>query len=354
MSNDNAIRAAISIGDPNGIGPEVVIKTFMDPRMLDTVTPVIYGSSRLFNQYKKAFKLEEFNFHSIKDASEARPKKINVVSTWKDDYDLQFGTRSEVAGKFAFASLEAATGDLAAGKCDVLVTAPIDKKIIQSDAFDFPGHTEYLARMSNVDEALMFMISEGLRVGIVTGHMALNDVPAAITKDRILRKLDQMMASLEKDFAIRKPKIAVLGLNPHAGEKGMMGKEEQDVITPAINSYKEKGNMVFGPYPADGFFGSSAYQQFDAVLAMYHDQGLAPFKALSFGYGVNFTAGLPIVRTSPDHGTAFEIAGQGLANEASFRSAVFLAQEIFMNRKMYKEITANPLKAQKQEREHGH
>lgn len=349
----NSIKAGISLGDPNGIGPEVIIKTFSDPRVMDTVTPVIYASTKLFNFYKEKLGLSEFNFHSVKDATEAKPKKINVVSVWKDDFDVVFGERSQEAGKLAFESLEAATADLANGRVNVLVTAPIDKKVIQSDAFDFPGHTEYLAKMSEVEEALMFMISEGLRVGVVTAHIPLNKVASEISREKIFKKVEQMEQSLLRDFAIRKPKIAVLGLNPHAGEKGIMGNEEQDIVIPALNSMREKGHLVFGPYPADGFFGNSTYKEFDAVLAMFHDQGLAPFKALSFGYGVNYTAGLPIVRTSPDHGTAFEIAGQGLASEASFRSAVFLACDIYKNRQMHREINADPLKTRKQAAERG-
>jgi 4-hydroxythreonine-4-phosphate dehydrogenase len=351
MTHD--IKVAVSIGDPNGIGPEVIMKTFSDARILEDITPVIYGSSRLFNKYRKVFPDLEFNFHSIKSASEAKPKKLNLVSTLREEYEIQFGEKSSVAGKIALQSLEAATQDIASGLCDVLVTAPIDKKVIQSENFQFPGHTEYLASMSGVNEALMFMVSEGLRVGVCTGHIALKEVAAAISKEKILSKIEQISLSLKRDFGIGKPKIAVLGLNPHAGEKGLMGTEEQDIISPAISAANEKGIFTYGPYPADGFFGSSAYKQFDAVLAMYHDQGLAPFKSVAFGYGVNFTAGLPIVRTSPDHGTAFEIAGKGLASEASFRSAVYLAVDVFRNRKLYKEITANPLKTNKLERDRG-
>lgn len=341
------VRIGISMGDPNGIGPEVILKTLAQPGMTDDIIPIIYGSQRLFNHYLKVFELEEFKFHIVKDTDSAKPKKVNLIDIAKEDFNICFGERSEEAGKIALQSLEAATSDLASNKFDVLVTAPIDKKAIQSDEFDFPGHTEYLAKMSAVDEALMLMVSENLRVGIVTGHIPLKDVPGAISKDKIIGKIDKMLATLEKDFAIRKPKIAVLGLNPHAGEKGMMGTEESDVISPAVNAVRDKGHLVYGPYPADGFFGSSSFKEFDGVLAMYHDQGLAPFKALSFGYGVNYTAGLPIVRTSPDHGTAFEIAGKGLANEASFRSAVFLAKDIYNNRTMQREITADPLQPQK-------
>jgi 4-hydroxythreonine-4-phosphate dehydrogenase len=351
--SDGPIKAGISIGDPNGIGPEIIMKTFMDNRVLDTVTPIIYGSSRIFNNWKKLLDFEEFGFHGINDASEALPKKINMVRMWKDDFEIRPGEASTEAGKVAFASLKNAVADLASGKCDVLVTAPIDKKVIQSQEFDFPGHTEYLAKMSEVDDALMFLVSENLRVGVVTGHIPLQQVSESLKKDKIVKKIEQMIHSLERDFMIRKPRIAVLGLNPHAGEKGMLGTEEQEIINPAINAAKEKGHWVFGPFAADGFFGSGAYKQFDAVLAMYHDQGLAPFKSLSFGTGVNFTAGLPIVRTSPDHGTAFEIAGKDEASEASFRTALYLAADIYNSRKLYREMTANPLKPQKVAGEYG-
>jgi 4-hydroxythreonine-4-phosphate dehydrogenase len=257
---------------------------------------------------------------------------------------VELGERSKEGGKYALKSLETAVKDLASNKVDVLVTAPIDKKAIQSEDFDFPGHTEYLAKMSNADDALMLMVSEDLRVGVVTGHIPLQDVAKTVTKEKIIDKIDQINASLLKDFGIPNGKIAVLGLNPHAGEKGLLGDEEDKVIIPAIKEASKNGAQVHGPYPADGFFGSSSYKKFDAILAMYHDQGLIPFKAMTFGFGVNFTAGLPIVRTSPDHGTAFEIAGKNLANEGSFRHAIYLAVDVYAKRQEYKEMSANPLK----------
>ena len=340
------VKVGITLGDINGIGPEIIMKAFSDSRILDEVIPVIYGSAKVMSFYKKCLNLE-FNFNSIKKAEEAKPKKLNLINCWQDEVKVEPGVRSKEGGKYALTSLEAAVKDLASNKVDVLVTAPIDKKQIQSDSFNFPGHTEYLASMSNVDEALMLMVCEGFRIGVVTGHIPLKDVPEALTKDKIVHKIEQIEMALKRDFKIVKPKIAVLGLNPHAGEKSMIGEEEEKVIIPAINQVKQSGSLVFGPYPSDGFFGSANYKDFDAVLAMYHDQGLIPFKALSFGRGVNYTAGLPIVRTSPDHGTAFEIAGKNLADEGSFRYALYVARDVFLNRKMHKEITADTLKPQK-------
>lgn len=340
------IKVGISVGDLTGIGLEVVIKALSDHRVMDGITPVIYASSKVISFHKKATQLDQFNFMSIKSADEIKNKKVNLVNCWKEEVEFNFGEPSTEVGAYAFRSLEAATKDLASNKVDVLVTAPIDKKYIQSDDFDFPGHTEYLARLSNVDEALMLLVSGDLRVGVATGHIPLKDVPGKLTKKLIVNKLEMMDHSLRKDFGIVKPKIAVMGLNPHAGEKGLLGDEEGKVITPAIAQAKDNGIFAFGPYAADGFFGSSNFRNFDGILAMYHDQGLAPFKALSFGAGVNFTAGLPIVRTSPDHGTGYEIAGKNMANEASFRHALFLACDIYRNRKMHKEMTESPLEPQ--------
>ena len=338
------VRVGISIGDVNGIGLEVIIKTFSDTRILEEVTPIIYGSSKVMSYHRKALKADHFNFMSIKDAAEAKSRKINLVSCWEEDVKINLGERTNEGGVYALKSLEAATKDLASDKVDVLVTAPIDKKAIQSKEFKFPGHTEYLANMSGVDEALMLMVTEGLRVGVVTGHIPITEVPKALTKESILNKIKQLQACLQLDFGIRKPKIAVLGLNPHAGENGMLGEEEGSIITPAINAAKEDDILAFGPYPADGFFGSSNFKNFDAILAMYHDQGLIPFKAMTFDRGVNYTAGLPIVRTSPDHGTAYEIAGKNQASESSFRQAVMLAKDVYLTRKTEKELRSNPLK----------
>jgi 4-hydroxythreonine-4-phosphate dehydrogenase len=342
-SERNPIRVGISIGDINGIGPEVVIKAFSDPQILADCTPVIYGSTKTLAIHKKTMEDVEFNYHRVEDASDAQRGKVNIVAIWKEEVEIKFGEANATGGTYALKSLEAATRDLAAGKVDVLVTAPISKDTIQQAGFNFPGHTEYLADMAGVDEAVMMMVSDNLRVALVTSHIPLNKVAETITKDRIVKKLQQFEASLKKDFGIIRPRIAVLGLNPHAGEHGKLGAEEGDTINPAINQANRDGILTFGPYPADGFFGSRLYSQFDGVLAMYHDQGLTGFKSIAFDSGVNFTAGLPIVRTSPDHGTAFDIAGKGIASEQSFRSAVYLAMDVFRTRQFIKEIHANPL-----------
>lgn len=350
MSKDkkqHKVRVGISCGDLNGIGLEVIMRCFMDQRMAQQVTPVVYASKKAASAYKKAAGIEDFSFHRINDASEALPKKVNLINVWEEDVNIELGKASAEVAKYALKSLEAATQDLASGKVDVLVTAPIDKNTIQAEDFDFPGHTEYLQNYSNADDVLMFMVNNGLRVGVATGHIPLKEVAGEISKDLILDKLEMMHNSLIRDFGIRKPRIAVMGLNPHAGENGMLGEEDGDIIAPAVRSAQADGIFAVGPYSADGFFGSNNWKNFDAALAMYHDQGLGPFKALSFGYGVNYTAGLPIVRTSPDHGTAYEIAGKGMANEESFRAAIYLAVDIWNGRKQHKAITANPLQPQK-------
>lgn len=344
MENKSPIRIGISIGDINGIGPEVVIKALNDVRILQDCSVVIYASTRVLSFHKKTLKDIDFQYQSIKDASQLDPKKINVINCWEEDAKIEIGQKTEAGGKYAFLSLEAATADLAANKIDVLVTAPISKETIQRAGFKFPGHTEYLADMSGVKEALMMMVSDNLRVALATTHISLKEVAEVLTKELIAGKIHALNASLKKDFKIIRPRIAVLGLNPHAGEKGALGSEEADIINPAIQLAKQDGILVNGPFPADGFFGSSALGQYDAILAMYHDQGLAPFKALAFESGVNFTAGLPIVRTSPDHGTAFDIAGNDKASEYSLRNAIYLALDIYRNREFIKEIEGNPLK----------
>lgn len=343
MSSKRTIRVGISIGDINGIGPEVVMKALDDQRILQDCTPVIYASSKVLSSHKKNLSLEEFNYQSVRSADEVKGSKIYVVNLWKDEPEISLGEVSQVGGKCAFESLEAATQDLASGKIDVLVTAPISKEAMAKADFKFPGHTEYLADLSGQKDALMLMVSGDLRVGLVTTHIPLSEVSRAVTTDGVYNKLKEFESSLKKDFGIRRPKIAVLGLNPHAGENGKMGDEEQTVIIPAINRAKNENVMCFGPYPADGFFGSSAIKDFDGVLAMYHDQGLTGFKALAFDQGVNFTAGLPVVRTSPDHGTAFDIVGKDVASPNSMRSAIFLAIDVYRTRMFEKEITADVL-----------
>lgn len=343
LGNPNPIRVGISIGDVNGIGPEVIMKALKDSRLLMDCTPIIYGSNKVFAHHKKILEETEFNYQSCKSADEAQIRKVNVINVWNEDIEFHLGKAHEVGGKYAFLSLEKATQDLASGKIDVLVTAPISKEAMGKSGFKFPGHTEYLADLSGLNEALMVMVSGNLRVALVTTHIALKDVSSAITKDKVYAKIKAFDQSLKKDFGIVRPKIAVFGLNPHAGENGKMGTEEQDSILPAINQAKGENILAFGPYPSDGFFGSHLRGEFDGVLAMYHDQGLTAFKALAFEDGVNYTAGLPIVRTSPDHGTAFDIVGKNIANELSFRSAIYVAMDVYRNHQFIKEINANPL-----------
>ncbi|MFN9112549.1 MAG: 4-hydroxythreonine-4-phosphate dehydrogenase PdxA [Bacteroidota bacterium] len=348
--NPNPIRVGITIGDINGIGPEVIMKALGDNRILLDCTPIIYGSTKVFAHYKKILNDQEFTYQSCKSVEEAVHRKINVVNCWNDEVNFDSGQATEIGGKCAFLALERATQELASGKIDVLVTAPISKDAMGKSGFQFPGHTEYLADLAGEHEALMVMVSSSLRVALVTTHIALKDVSTSLTRDGILKKINMFDASLKKDFGIIRPKIAVLGLNQHAGENGKMGTEEQELIMPAINAARNQDVLAFGPYPADGFFGSSSRYQYDGVLAMYHDQGLSAFKALAFEEGVNYTAGLPIVRTSPDHGTAYDIVGQDKASALSMRSAIFLAMDIFRTRKRIRQITANPLQSAPKEK----
>ena len=337
------VKVGISIGDVNGIGPEVIIKALRDNRILTECTAIIYGSSRTMNFHKKLLNEEEFNYQKCASADDAVARKINIVSVWNEDIDYKLGESNVDGGKFAFLSLKAATADLAAGKIDVLVTAPISKDGIQKAGFQFAGHTEYLANKAQQDEALMMMVGPKMRVALVSSHIPLKDVSTSLSKDKIIGKARALNFSLQRDFGIQKPRIAILGLNPHAGENGKLGQEELEVIIPAIQALQTGSTLVSGPFPADGFFGSSQWTGFDGILAMYHDQGLTAFKALSFEEGVNFTAGLPIVRTSPDHGTGYDIAGQNLASGQSFRSAIYLAIDVWRYRKFYKEINSDSL-----------
>ena len=337
-------KIGISVGDINGIGIEVIIKTFLDPQMMELCTPIVYGSSKTVSLYRKSLDIHDFSFNKIDDVKDANPKKANIIDCWNEEAQIDFGKSTPEAGKYAFISLEAATKDLAEGKIDAIVTAPINKDNIQSEDFKFSGHTEYLESKST-GESLMLMTSENLKIGMVTGHIPVKSIASNLTSDKIFGKIKILNKALIQDFAINSPKIAVLGLNPHAGDNGLLGTEEDEIITPAINNAKSIRLNVFGPYAADGFFGSGNYKKFDAVLAMYHDQGLIPFKSLAFGSGINFTAGLDIVRTSPDHGVAYDIAGKNIANEQSFRSAIYLAIDVVKNRIMDAEINENPLKA---------
>ncbi len=341
------IKIGISIGDVNGIGLEVIIKTLMDNRIMEYCTPIVYGHTKVASFHRKALGIDDFSFNVINNAREANDKCPNMINCWEEDVKIELGMTTEIGGKYAFISLEKAVDDLLAGNIDALVTAPINKHNIQNENFQFVGHTEYIQAKTNSADSLMFLISEDIRVGIVTGHIPVKEVPKKVSKEKILSKLAIMNDSLKKDFWIQKPKIAVLGLNPHAGDNGLIGKEELETIIPAIEEANAQGIFAFGPYSADGFFASNTYCQFDAVLAMYHDQGLIPFKQMAFHNGVNFTAGLPVVRTSPDHGTGYDIAGKNLASESSFREALFTAINIVERRRESAELVSNPLKISK-------
>lgn len=341
------IKIGISIGDINGIGLEVIIKTFMDNRMLEICTPIVYGSTKLANNYRKTMEATDFAFNRIANIDEANPKKANMLSCWNEEVELNIGQSTPNGGKYAFLSLDAACKDLFDGKIDAIVTAPINKDNIQSDNFNFAGHTEYLTEKFE-GESLMLLTSENLKVGIATNHIPVATISTSLSSESVFNKIKILNKSLIQDFAISSPKIAVLGLNPHAGDNGLIGKEEHQIIIPAINNAKSIGINAFGPYPADGFFGAGNYKKFDAVLAMYHDQGLIPFKTLAFGDGVNFTAGLNMVRTSPDHGVAYEIAGKNIADESSFRTAIYLACDVVKNRMLNTEINQNKLKIKRQ------
>ena len=315
----------ISIGDFNGIGPEVIMKTLADPRISKLCIPVVYGNYKIFAKYKRLIDLEEMSFHSIKTIAELFPKKPNLITCWEEDYEIYPGKVTSEAGKCAFISLQKVTEDVLTGSLDAIVTAPINKKNIQNPDFNFVGHTEYLTEKAAVADSLMLLVCDELRIGVVTGHIPVSEISSKLTKERILSKSSLLVKSLKNDFGLSKPKIAILGLNPHAGEDGLLGTEDKEIIAPIVEELKQKGILAFGPFPADGFFGSKHYKKFDGVLAMYHDQGLVPFKLLAFDSGVNFTAGLPFIRTSPDHGTAYDLAGKNMASEASFRAALYHA-----------------------------
>ena len=345
VSSRERLVIGISLGDYNGIGPEVILKALQNNRLQKICTPVIYGSMRILNRYRNLLDMKDWNLHGAQTIGQISHKLTNVITCWPDQNgDIQPGQVTPEAGQAALACLQRAVDDLKDGKIDALVTAPINKYNIQSEEFAFPGHTEYLAEQFGVKDNLMFLVSELLRVGVVTGHVPLGSVREQVTRERIAQKLTLMMQSLKQDFGIEKPKIAVLGLNPHAGEEGLLGNEELDIIKPLLTEWLNKGELVFGPFPADGFFGTKAYRNYDAVLAMYHDQGLIPFKAIAFEEGVNFTAGMPAVRTSPDHGTAYDIAGKNLADETSMLQAIYTAIDVARQRKEYMELEAGKLK----------
>lgn len=339
------LRVGITHGDFNGVGYEVILKAFDDNRMLELCTPVVYGSAKIAAFYRKGLELQGTPVVQIAEPAQARADALNIINVIGQEAHISPGESTTEAGAAAFAALERAVADLRASEIDILVTAPINKHNIQSDLFSFPGHTEYLeASVGEGEKSLMILCNDSLRVALVTTHLPISKVPAAITEEAVLEKLTLFEKSLRKDFGIVKPRIAVLSLNPHAGENGLLGSEEKEIIAPAVAKAWDNKIQAFGPYAADGFFGSGLYAKFDGVLAMYHDQGLAPFKTLSMENGVNFTAGLPVVRTSPDHGTGYDIAGKGKASEESMRAAVYMAIDIYRNRAVYDEMTANPLK----------
>ncbi|MBY0244751.1 MAG: 4-hydroxythreonine-4-phosphate dehydrogenase PdxA [Sphingobacteriaceae bacterium] len=338
------IKIGISIGDVNGIGLEVILKTLANTKILNYCTPIVYGHTKVASYHKKSLNMGDFTFQVINTPSQANAKKANMINCWEEDVKIDLGQDNATGGKYALLSLQKATEDLLNGEIDALVTAPINKNNIQSTEFNFPGHTEYLQEKSKSADSLMLLINDNLRVGVVTGHIPILDVPKSLSKEKVLKKIQLINQTLKNDFWIEKPKIAVLGLNPHASDNGLLGKEEGEIISPAIQEAFDKGIICFGPYAADGFFGNETYKKFDAVLAMYHDQGLTPFKTISFGSGVNFTAGLKIIRTSPDHGTGFDIAGKNVANESSFTEAIFTAIHLAKNRKEKEEMLKNQLK----------
>ncbi|MBW6491165.1 MAG: 4-hydroxythreonine-4-phosphate dehydrogenase PdxA [Lentimicrobium sp.] len=348
---DNKPVIGITHGDINSISYEIIIKALFDSRIFDLLTPVVYGSSKIASYHRKMINMSDFTFNLIKKADLANPKRANIININDQEVKIELGKSTTMAGELALQSLEAATEDLKKGLIDVLVTAPINKQNIQSKNFHFPGHTEYLANKFGAKDYLMLMVSQNIRIGIVTGHIPLREVHGQLSEELLLHKMKILNQSLLQDFGIRKPRIAILGLNPHASDNGLLGEEEAKIIKPAIEKAFAGGILAFGPFPADGFFGSSEFTKFDGILAMYHDQGMLPFKTLAFDSGVNFTAGLPYVRTSPAHGTAYDIAGKNIASSESFRAAMYLASDIYFNRKRYAMMLTNPLEMRKQETE---
>ena len=344
MKNDKII-VGITQGDINSISYEVIIKSLMDNRFFDNCIPVVYGSAKVAAYHRKALNIDNFSFNNIRNADEANPKRANIINCIDENIRVELGKPTDIAGEAAIAALEMATDDLINGKIDVLVTGPINKQTAQSDKFKFPGHTEYLQEKFRADDVLMLLINDYFKIGVVTGHVPINEVSKSLSKESIISKIEVLNQSLITDFRVRKPRIAVLGLNPHASDNGLIGSEEAEIIIPAIEEVREKNILAFGPFPADGFFGAASYMKFDAVLGMYHDQGLIPFKSMSHDGGVNYTAGMDFVRTSPSHGTAFELAGQDEASADSFRKAIYAAIDIFRARKGFDEITSDPLKS---------
>ncbi len=351
--NENRIAVGITHGDINSISYEVIIKACLDQRITELFVPIVYGTSKAASYHRKMLNIPDFSFNIIRSADQASPKKANLINLTDKEIKIDLGESTVAAGEMSLLAINAAVEDLKKGLIDVLVTAPVNKHNVQEAAnAPFTGHTGYLAEKFGVKSYLMLMVGENLRIGVITEHIALEQVAKTITTALILDKIRILDESLRKDFDIRKPRIAILGLNPHAGDDGLIGNEEKETIIPAIQAAQQKGQLVFGPYPADGFFASGGYKQFDAVLAMYHDQGLIPFKTLNFENGVNYTAGLPYVRTSPAHGTAYDIAGKDMASSDSMREATYLACEIFKNRAQWAELNKNPLAFSKKEKEY--
>jgi len=346
MENNNNIIVGISIGDINGIGIEIILKTFEDKRMLELCTPVLFASKKIISKYKSILNLET-QVQSIQDINSIIQGKLNLINVWNDEVEVSFGISSKEGGKYALLSLEAAVQELNKGSIDVLVTAPINKNTIQSETFNFPGHTEYLQSKIG-GQALMILMSDKLKVALMTGHIPIDEVSKSITPELIREKIEILNQTLLLDFSITKPKIAILSINPHAGDNGVIGNEDKDILIPTIEKIQKEGKLIYGPYAADSFFGSGNYQNFDAILATYHDQGLTPFKTLAFGNGVNYTAGLDKIRTSPDHGTAFDIAGKGIADFDSFKEAVYTAIDIFRNRTQNSDLIENALESKNQ------
>jgi 4-hydroxythreonine-4-phosphate dehydrogenase len=348
MENEYLPKIGITIGDINGIGPEVLLKALATQRVNKICIPIIYGSGKHLSKYKQSLDLHNWQYIGITEPKQGLQKNANLINCLKGEYfEVEYGKKDPKAGQLAFECLRRATEDLKKGNIDALVTAPISKENIQSESFKFPGHTEYLAQQFEKEQVLMFMISDDLRIGVVTGHVPIDQVKKKLTKELIFAKLKIMLESLKIDFGIQKPKIAVLGLNPHAGENGLLGDDELKIINPVIEEFKNAGNLVMGPFPTDGFFATGNFKKFDGILAMYHDQGLTPFKMLAFDTGVNFTAGIMGIRTSPDHGTGFDIAGKNQADESSMLHAIYAAVDISKKRKEYIELESKSLKHQK-------
>jgi 4-hydroxythreonine-4-phosphate dehydrogenase len=345
MKKSEKIKVGISIGDINGIGIEILLRTFEDVRMLEVCTPILFASNRAVTTHKKELNINT-QIHGIENVTKALNNKVNLVNVWKENCTIDFGKETKEGGKYAFLSLQAAIKALKNNDVDLLVTAPINKHNIQSDEFNFKGHTEFLE--ANLEgESLMILMTDEIKIGLVTGHIPVQKIAETITSELLIKKINILYTSLIQDFGIIRPKIAVLGLNPHCGDNGVIGTEDDEIVRPTLEKVQAEGKLVYGPYSSDSFFGSESYKNFDGVLAMYHDQGLAPFKALSFGNGVNFTAGLNKIRTSPDHGTAYEIAGKGVANHNSFKQALYNALDIYKFRKEYNELAQNKLAIRK-------